>query len=256
MSEGAANAFGWAYQWWLAQDYHFMANLAGKPGLLNDDWLRAIGRPYGVSRTLRASEGSSAPAGELFRQLIERSGQGNGMALIERAARIYHAVEARNHGLSMLPLSFLSKASWFIWPEGWTMFDSYASTAVLGRSTTGIEGFKQFYVALDVRGWSAALAAVRTAIGTPFDRRMAERVLDAYLVFEGCDTDAQKWRVAQFDSFRLALPGDLRDAIDVQSERIAEVLDDGVLLWRNTSTDRRSITDGIARLNTFKNGLN
>lgn len=253
MSEAAAHAFGWAYQWWLAQDFHFLLNLAGKPEAFDADWVVDIGRPYGVIRTL-SGKVDSAP--QRFCGLVKSSGQGNGMPLIERAARISYCVEHDNHGLASNPLSFITKASWFIWPENWTMFDSYASRAVLGRAVSGIVGFERFYAALDGRGWDEAVKDVRTIIRPPFDQRMAERVLDAYLVFAGSDAGERGKRIKQVDSFREALPGNMRALLDEQSDPIADILADGGLLWRGTAIDRKLVKDGVRRLRKFKDGLN
>jgi hypothetical protein len=253
MSEAASHAFGWAYQWWLAQDFHFLRNLAGKPQAFDIGWVVEIGRPYAVTRTL---SGKVADAPQRFCELVRHSGQGDGMPLVERAARISHCVEHRDHGLVTKPLSFVSKASWFIWPENWTMFDSYASTAVLGRTVSGIDGFERFYAALDGRGWDDAVRRVRAAILPPFDPRMAERVLDAYLVFEGSNHNERGKRIDKVDSFGNALPEDLRAMLEAQSGAIAEILADDALLCRRTTADRRLIRDGLRRLRAFKGGLN
>lgn len=220
-------AFGWAYKWWLSQDAHYLSRLGGKPGKLNKDWIGRIGRTYSVNRTLKSETGD---AKERFRQLVRTSGQHNDMSLVDRAACIVECLDGADHGLSRHPFSFFSKISWFVWPKNWTMFDSYASRAVLGRARVGKDAFRDFYSALHERGWDSITDSVREAIAAPFDKRMTERVIDAYLSFAGLTRKTRVYRSLEIDSFRLALPTDLRQALDDQSARIAAILAPGTLL--------------------------
>lgn len=256
MSVAADYAFPLAYQWWLYVDFGYLQTINGKAFKLDGPLVREIAESYDVGRTIGGATKADADlAAGALAGMIRTSGAGDGMTLIERAARSAHALERKGTDLSRSPISAITKISWFVWPDGWTMFDSLTSKAVLGRSSSQVSHMERFYAALQVRGWLDVLRRVRERIRAPFDRRMAERVLDKYLFLSGLESARRKRTVASIDGFVAALPADLRDSVQEQCEAISDCMGGDCLLHRDTDTDMRTLNAKVAELRSFKEGL-
>ena len=203
-----------AYQWWLAYDAHFSAALNKKPRDLNADWVREIARPYGFARTL---------GGDRYAQLAGQVAKFDikpGMSMCERAEHIVQKLGDWENGL---PLSAASKLSWFTWPSGWTMFDTFACATVRPVGKPGPERFKDFYRRLDSAGFAKTADEIRHHLPSCANPLLAERVIDSFLVHaNAADLDR---RIAARDNFVSALPEGLRTELLQASHAIAPKLE-------------------------------
>ena len=248
MIDGTHYPFALAYQWWLICDSHFAnADLSTN---LDERWLREIGKPYLVNRTI--PNGREAA----FVGMIKSSGQSAEMDLEQRAARLSLAL-SRNFDCQKLPASAASKVSWFVWPQGWTMYDSYAAKALIGNpSATGLARMEMFYAALAMRGWNDLLREMRLALRPfAFDPRLAERTIDKFLFLHGMEEAALEPALAMIDGFVDALPAELRDDVVRAGEATGEELLSIRLLHRDTKTDRNALQDRVDRLRRFKDEI-
>ncbi len=248
MVDGTHYPFALAYQWWLTCDAYFTnADLSSD---LDERWLREIGKPYLVNRTI--------PNGreDTFIRMVKSSGQSAEMDLEQRAARLSLAL-SRNFDRQKVPASAASKVSWFAWPQGWTMYDSYAAKALIGKPTaTGLARMEMFYAALAMRGWKDLLGGTRLALRPfAFDPRLAERTIDKFLFLHGMDEAALEPALAMIDGFVHALPAELRDDVIRAGEATGEELSSVKLLHRDTKTDRTALQDRVDRLRRFKNEI-
>lgn len=81
--------------------------------------------------------------------------------------------------------SALSKLTWFLNPEDWTIFDKYVSAAVLRRDGAGVEQMKAFYDRLS-NDWSSTLHGIETELkNRGFDHWLGSRIIDKYLFYHG-----------------------------------------------------------------------
>ena len=94
----------------------------------------------------------------------------------ESLAKDWHAIEAtRKHQISAA-----TKIMWFLRPDGWTMFDSYAAKG-MGVSSAG-----HFYAALDSNGFSTAVDQLGAVIAqSEWMSLPANKVIDFYLMQRG-----------------------------------------------------------------------
>lgn len=252
MSTAADHAFALAYQWWLMCDAYYAETLKAKPRSLDGGLVREIGQSYQVNRTI--GDGHQAS----FATLVVHSGQGNGMDMEERAARISLALKRCDTTIfPFLPISAMTKVSWFIWPSNWTMYDRYAVKVVLGSpQDIGIERLERFYAALAMRGWIDHLDYVRSALkGSMFNPLLAERVIDKYLFLEGSHVQKDDATTRAIKGFVNALPAELKDEVEHIGASISPLLAEGKLLHRSTTTDRQELKARVERLRSFKNGL-
>ncbi len=248
MIDGTHYSFALAYQWWLMCDAYFAnADLSSE---LDERWLREIGKPYLVNRTI--PNGREAA----FVSMIKSSGQSDEMDLEQRAARLSLAL-SRNFDRQKVPASAASKVSWFVWPQGWTMYDRYAANALIGNPTaSGLARMEMFYAALAMRGWNDILGEMRLAL-RPFalDARLAERTIDKFLFLHGMDDAALEPALAMIDGFVDALPADLRADVVRAGEATGEKLSSVRLLHRDTKTDRNALQERVDRLRRFKDEI-
>ena len=248
MIDGAHYPFALAYQWWLTCDAYFTnADLSSD---LDERWLREIGKPYLVNRTIPIGREAA------FVSIIKSSGQSAEMDLEQRAARLSLAL-SRNFGGEKVPASAASKVSWFVWPQGWTMYDSYAAKALIGNpSATGVARMEMFYAALAMRGWNDLLGEMRRALRPfAFDPRIAERTIDKFLFLHGIDEAALEPALAMIDGFVDALPAELRDDVVRAGEATGEKLSSVRLIHRDTKTDRNALQERVDRLRRFKDEI-
>lgn len=247
MSVAAHYAFALAYQWWLSCDAHYVAELAGKQAL-DAGWVRDIGDTYLVNRTILTG------AETAFAKLILQSGQGNDMAICERAARLSLALERRDDLKANAPASAASKVSWFVWPRGWTMYDRYAAKAVVGTpGESGVAKMERFYAALAMRGWDDVLRQLRgvmSEFGWP--TLLAERAVDKYLFLEGSGVTSGAPAIRRIDGFLNALPGDVRDLVNQAGDAVGSILEPSHLLHRDTGTDRATLKTHLEALRILK----
>ncbi len=162
------------YKWWISSDYGFL-RLTGaiddhgnpsEPGVsaICSTSLRRIARAYSVSRNIPSDEIDSqaqqvvgifmkSPRPEIHsKDLLTRA-----LALAALSKMTPMLVKRKNGGNSERQLaSALSKLSWFIDPEGWTIFDKYVGAAVIGQDGSGQAQMSAFYEKL-APSWKARL---------------------------------------------------------------------------------------------------
>lgn len=214
-------AFLAAYKWWLEHDAYFLGVLYGQPGVLDSARLEDVLRTYGAARSIPLDERPD------YINLIANSQQAENMALVERA----NLIAAALGNLERPAVSAFTKVSWFIWPAGWTMFDSHASQAVLGHASGAvIPRMRRFYAALAARGWGDLILSARAVLNqNGFDERLAERMIDKYLWLQTPRADAAVQQ-ARHEAFRNALPQDLIDRIAAVEAGVAPLLQNANLL--------------------------
>ena len=245
MIDGSHYALSLAYQWWLRCDAHFAKAELSKN--LDGHWVRAIGEPYIVNRTIGGGQEQAVA------DLVLHSGQGDEMDIEERAARLSLALEKRAFA-GNAPASAASKISWFVWPRNWTMYDSYAAKAVVGSpKETGLQRMERFYAALAMRGWRDALKDTRLVLADyGLEPLLAERAIDKFLFLHGAKAERGDKYTAPVDSFIGALPSDLSDRIVRAGEAIGEILAAVPLVPRNKGTDRKALDERVTSLRKLK----
>ncbi|TAY13746.1 hypothetical protein [Rhizobium leguminosarum] len=192
-----------AYKWWISSDYGFL-RLTGaiddqgnpsEPGVsaICNTSLRRIAQAYSVSRNIPSDEldSQAQQVVDLFMKspppeidsvdLLTRA-----KALAALSKKTPMLVTLKNGGQSERQLaSALSKLSWFIHPQGWTIFDKYVGAAVIGQDGSGLAQMSAFYQKL-APSWEASWVAVcSTADRAGFHPFLGYRIIDKYLYCHG-----------------------------------------------------------------------
>lgn len=222
----ATYAFLVAYKWWLEHDAYFLGVLHGQPGVLNPANLHDILRTYGAARSMPLDQRAD------YINLIANFQQAQNMALVGRADMIAATLGNRERPA----VSAFTKVSWFIWPTGWTMFDSYASQAVLGHDNGAVmPRMCRFYAALAERGWGDLILGIRVILNeNGFDERLAERTVDKYLwlthALHNPNPNDHRDPQGRHEAFRKALPQELIVRIAAVEAGVAPLLQNSNLL--------------------------
>ena len=192
-----------AYRWWIASDFGFLQltgvlDQDGNDGLeigrFDKDAMRRIARAYTVSRNIPSHQGD-AQASTLAALL---SGTELAPALrlpfAERAVALsdfVHAnpgkVAAKDNGqpADTKIASAITKLTWFLQPDDWTIFDKYVGVAVLRREGTGPVQMAAYYSRL-ADDWGKISAGLCDACAVHgFNTRLGYRIVDKYLFLHG-----------------------------------------------------------------------
>lgn len=257
ISDALASFEGRAYveacRWWIWCDAGFVSELKGN-GKLDRHLVRRICNVYQVSRTIRVQkvphpEGQTRRNGKIKQVLVDGDPYAqffadklNGFAddmpagLLATAEKLSKTISEIAQTIGTQPISASTKVLWFLQPDGWTMFDRWAATGVLGEHKNTTECMESFYVALARRGFEERLQNLKKALqGACFGERLAERVIDKYLFLVGLSLEQNKQAakageelpgdvadVKAQEGFLLALPDDLRKSIVEVASKLAE----------------------------------
>lgn len=163
------------YQWW-ARDGLLYRRLRLPDGQIDPAVLRKIARAYGVSRGIL--EGQEASVGKLIVTNL-----GNWPDDLVARAHVVRRIadEAKGNLTRGLLLSAFSKLVWFVRPQGWTLYDSYAR-AGLNAPRNG-DDFDSYYIRLQDISFQMAMDLSRDVIArSAFPYLHPERIHDAYLM--------------------------------------------------------------------------
>ncbi|MGR4844596.1 hypothetical protein ACIPSK_18550 [Rhizobium sp. LARHSG275] len=190
----AAIRYWW---WWASHDLAYLKRI-GQTGAIDAQLVRSIAKDYGIARGIRKEKND--PDGEISAR---------------RATRIAEAVNRRNRDFSACEsmtdrfnlcldivtelkgnhddndrlthydlVSGVTKLSWFVAPDGWTMFDRLAAEALGIKSGTAREKAVKFYERLANAEFAALTQEMNAALehnGLAARHFHAERIVDQYL---------------------------------------------------------------------------
>ncbi len=210
-----------AYRWWINHDFGFlqatkMIAADGKRtgravGEYDLQTMRRIARAYSVSRNI-PSHDSEVEGAKVVEHLNGDELKGfSGLKFNERATKLVKFVNENPVALKASSgeekqkrralASALSKLTWFLNPEDWTIFDKYVSAAVSRCGGAGVGLMEKFYEDLS-KEWSGTLNGIEEELKhRGFDCWLASRIVDKYLFYHGVgmfETSADgKQRIAE-----------------------------------------------------------
>jgi len=193
-----------AYKWWINADFGFLQetgilNSSGKrstleTGSLNEDIMRRIARAYSVSRNIPSHDADTqatvivdALNGPDLRIHLCKPLPCRAKALVDFTREDPVALLADEKGrIRKRELaSALSKLTWFLRPEEWTIFDRFVGVAVLRKTRVGTEQMQSFYQKL-AGTWDQTQAALCDAAEDHgFNPLLGYRIADKYLFCHG-----------------------------------------------------------------------
>ena len=211
-------------RWWLGEDASLCGLVAANKNRLNPSIMAAIALPYNVARGLPGKPKKHAR--EQIVALLNKRSSDWPDRLVERAefcksiaAELVSKGYVKNHQVSAV-----SKMMWFLKPQNWTMFDSYAADGMeIPRSPTGPVRMTSFYEKLDALGFEAVNNGLCEIVAkSPWSSIPAVRVLDTFLMRRGGMVGGSN-SVDALDAFLLSLPATSKAslhklAIEIQSE--------------------------------------
>ena len=174
---------------WWASDGLFHHRIHMPDGAIDPVTVRQIFTAYGVNRGLRS--GNEGLVAEILQDELQYWPE----QLLDRAERARHIATklSQTPGISGetitkgVLLSGVSKVVWFVRPQGWTLYDSFARRG-LGSSlrATGRDEYEKYYNRLDFLRFPMAMDLAREVIAaSPFPYLWPERIHDKYLMLCG-----------------------------------------------------------------------
>lgn len=195
-----------AFRWWIHVDFGFLIETGilthtgertdNKVGHLDRPLLRRIAGAYSVSRNIPAhnADAEAEKLVTLFKEKAFRSAlcamdlgeRGDLLAeFISASPAILVAAEEGGKPGSRQLASAISKLTWFMQPDGWTIFDKYVGVAALRKSGTGTAQFKSFYGKL-APSWDQTTAELKqVVVEHGFNELLSYRIIDKYLFCHG-----------------------------------------------------------------------
>jgi hypothetical protein len=207
-------------RWWLNVDAPLRAQVINDGGQLTPHTVYSIAKHYKVRRNIGEAD-QLAEIADYLNARIE-TWPAN---LPNRAQWCIEAAQALQKDLDLAhtPYSAITKLVWFLRPEGWTLYDSYAQCALGAGGADAKARFSQFYGALNEHGFVEAAAAIDTALAqTTWPDLGGARILDAYLMHQGGfrfllnDASARQ-------GFLNALPGESGVALTEIAQEISRI---------------------------------
>ncbi|WP_420145485.1 hypothetical protein [Sphingobium sp.] len=205
MTDRRTNAAKWAlhahYSRMLGKDGQLMAQRQ-QAGTMTADLVGEIAKEYDVTRSIPVvcpqwgPQSNEAEWVDRHRALIAaaindtawdsdiatRAGQCR--TLVQSLADAMAPSLKKDRKTTVSFASGLTKLSWFDAPDGrWTLFDKYARRAVIGSGTgDALDKMKQFYKALEERGFNDVFDAISQAIAPLNVPLHPGKIIDHYLM--------------------------------------------------------------------------
>lgn len=191
-----------AYKWWIVHDFGFL-QLTGvldadgkrteRTGKLTGDTLRTIARAYSVNRNVPLGDDQGL-ANKLAGDLNNIPENHLSLSLAQRAKALctwvaVNPLEYRKRGSgeaqSKMVASAASKLTWFMAPEGWTIFDKFVGAAVLGKPGSGVQQMRSFYKSIADTWDEAAAQLAHASAAHGFSPLLGARIADKFLFLNG-----------------------------------------------------------------------
>lgn len=198
MSDENAHIF-WAtigyHRWWLTIDQIELSRLRQLEGRLTAQAIRRIGAVYYINRGIRQSAGDRG-ADKLAEKLNGAAcprgllDQGNTcLEIAEWAANEPIGDGNENTITKGWQVSAITKLMWFLYPEGWTLFDRFAANGLgIPVNIPSRDRAIRFYRVLAEKRFEHLVQATQATVAEflkPFPNFYIERVLDRYLMIRG-----------------------------------------------------------------------
>lgn len=126
------------------------------------------------------------------------------------------ATEAHNAGCTVnRQMSGMTKLLWFVRPNGWTIYDSFAAAgAGVGGGNT-ITRASNFYQNLDARGFDGFVAEISATLAQhQFDTLFGERIVDKLLMLAGGAGQGGAPLIQGMETFPEFIPEAFRDPLE------------------------------------------
>lgn len=211
------------YRWWLQFDGPILKAI-DRDGLDSDNTLR-IANAYSVARTFGGTDKTR------WNDIASRINclAKKWPADLQSRARccIATAQEIRRYHGGQAPYSGVTKLIWFLRPDGWTIYDSFAANALITGGGDGSHRVARFYEALGdnlaelSRRIAPDVAAVEPAL-------RPERVIDQYLMLRGMRGQSRKQAIQEINDRLACMPPRLQSSIRDACSRIAVALKDAL----------------------------
>lgn len=250
-----------AYKWWITTDFGFLKLTGaidgdGRPtapanASIDIARLRTIARAYSVSRNIPSDKQESQaqkivealaqkPSHDIFS--IDVLARATALKILAESTPVTVTYEDGRTSQRELASAF-SKLSWFIQPQGWTLFDKYVGAAVTGSDRPGLQQMWDFYACL-APTWSAVSTDIcRKAGDAGLNPLLGYRIIDKYLFCHGLgmySEPTENRKTAQFVA---------SSTFDMKSSRKAVEAHRSSLCWTLEALGAAEATrlDGLAR---------
>lgn len=208
------------HRWWYADDGVKRHMIVLNGGKIDPRVLRDIARAYSVSRGLFED-----CEGEIARILNEAMASWPPGFLRRAGTCIRIAKRLNDDKLTRgRQISALTKLTWFMRPDGWTLYDDLAATGLgIHKYVDTVDRMKKYYRRLDEWGFPCRIPAMQTTINaseTPELR--AERILDKLLVFHGSGDEAREVIRNETDAYFGILDPETQSHLEALSALLAK----------------------------------
>lgn len=216
-------------RWWLAVDGPFLAAIDA--GGFTPKLLRRVAIRYNVNRGIPQTGATDSKAISVIK-LLNEAAQDWPDGLNLRAEKCLALAEKAlgRHDTGTLQVSGMSKFMWFVKPDGWTVFDSFArkGLAVSGNDRRAL--FLNFYKTLEDQGFDDLVQTMRPVIAESLLPDLpAERIIDSLLMARG-GRGCEQHEIDESAAFLALLPPDFRKSLDGLAIKLDRELRDSALV--------------------------
>ncbi len=179
------------YRSWLSFDGVWSKYIKSKSGKLDSHAFRAITNEYKVARCVKKKSEPNGLVDALNGKIVDWPSSPEN--ILERQKFCTKFTDenrkffSQRKGNGIWAGSLVTKLVWFLRPDGWTVFDSYASKGIGLKSSLKTRcKMREFYEKLDQAGFHELQSKMQSRIGeaTKFDFPAA-RIIDLALMLKG-----------------------------------------------------------------------
>jgi hypothetical protein len=215
---------------WLGDDGPFRHMIEKQNGCLDGITLRRIAIAYNVSRGIRKGADGVDHAGALAQIINNASPWPSDLrARAYKCLEIAKEAQSRGHTTG-LQASGLTKFSWFVQPDCWTVYDRFVAGAMKVRGGAPEAKVMQFYEELEKRGFVDVAKQVQAQVDKWQTMPLfGARVLDKFMMLSGArETGEFNWAnsfVWTAKSFLEILPDEWRQSVERLAESVETTID-------------------------------
>ena len=119
---------------------------------------------------------------------------------------------------------------WFLKPDGWTVFDSFASNGLGIDGSDPIKRMEDFYKRLNVRNFGVHAIAINESLSsTDFSELHGERIIDKFLMLAGAPKGWKEGVAENCRAFLECLHPTVRKKLVEAANRISAAHGDNLL---------------------------
>ena len=206
-------------------------------GKMEPKMLRGIAMEYNVNRGIVGADKDKDRAAEGLCELLNDARETWPTGLVDRAEACREILDKAMKSDSYVhgyQISAITKFMWFLKPDGWTVFDSFAAQgAGVNRVSGSCKRMELFYQKLTDLGFERLSQEMQVMIDVDvFGELPATRILDMHLMILG-KYGPDKLAIGSLENFLLVLPNQTSQELKALAEKLQSRFGNDVFASKN-----------------------